>query len=134
MYKIRPFDRAKDLSTVNRWLDQRGEKIIVDFVFYPPTAFMVTFKEIPVCCGFMIKCDNQTVINDSFMSDPTAPQEIRNAAVIRLRNSLAIEAGKFGAKYIIAPTSQPKLVPRLEAQGFKIIEENITQLGRLVWP
>ena len=130
----RPFDREKDVEIFTKMLRDRSDNTPVDFTFFPPTGVVVLHEEIPVCIGFMIKCDNNTVINSDLLSDPNAEKEVRNQAVIYLREVLHAEAKKAGAGCIIATTTNEKLYRRLLEQGYFELNKNLYQLGRAVWP
>ena len=132
-FDVRSFDIPVDKETYESWLKKRGETRVIHWDFMPPTGYLVSLDGRPVCAGFMIKCDNRTVINDGIAADPDAPREVRNAAVVKLREALAEEAQRVKARVIIAQTDEPKLVARLLEQGYFKIQENMTQLGRSVW-
>lgn len=130
----RNFDRVRDFEAFRSFLRKRGDTSPVSFEFFPPTGALVCYWGKPVCAGFMIKCDNGTVINTDIISDPDVESEIRNAAVIELRKFLAEKAREAGFHYVIATTDQPKLVSKLKEQGYTILKENLTHLGRVLWP
>lgn len=132
-WEIRSFDIPVDGVIYEGWIQARGDMRAIAWNFMPPTGYMVSLEGKPVCAGFMIKCDNKTVINDGIVASPLAPKEIRNMAVIKLREALAEEAKRVGALFIIAQTDEPKLVDRLLEQGYRKLQENVTHLGRSTW-
>lgn len=134
MFESRRFHREQDKYAFETMLRKRGDNSVVDFTYFPPTGVIVFFQGSPIVIGFMVKCDNNTVVNTGIMSDPDFPPEVRNQAVVYLREVLAEEARIAGYKYVIAETNQPKLVEKLKEQGYTELQTNITQLGRVLWP
>jgi hypothetical protein len=129
----RPFDFKNDKEAFTSFMRKRGDHSDVSFEFYPPTGCMVEFDGKPVCAGFMIRCDNNTCINTDIISDPSALPQVRSEAVVRLREYLRGKAEAFGIPFIIAHASHPGLKAKLISQGYKILNENITHLGRPSW-
>ena len=132
-FKHRPFNLDTDIEIYESWLRARGNNQKIAWAFIPPIGYVILHNDHPVCIGFMIRCDNRTVINDGILSNPNTQKEVRQASVEYLRKLLLEEAEKFGAKLIIAQTDEPKLVARLEAQGYKKFLTNVTHLGRPLW-
>ena len=133
MFNHRKFDRKMDMNILEIFLRKRGDLSKVNFDFFPPTGVIVFHTEKPIVLGFMIKCDNNTCINTDIISDPDTDKTVRNLAVIHLREALSDEAKKCGIPYIIATTNNPKLAERLKDQGYTVINENLTHLGRPTW-
>ena len=129
----RPFDREKDKEAFTEFLRKRGDESVVDFSFFPPTGCMVEYWGRPVCAGFMIICDNNTCINTDIISHPDAPKHVRNKAVLVLREYLEGKAKEYGIPFIIAHASHPGLKGKLLEQGYKVLNENITHMGRNTW-
>lgn len=133
-FTARAFDFVKDLEAFKYFLMKRGDQSEIDFSFFPPTGCMVEYHGVPVCAGFMIICDNNTCINTDIISDPEAPSRIRNQGVLALREYLRLEAVKKDIPYVIAHASHPGLKLKLIEQGYKVLNDNITHLGRTTWP
>lgn len=132
MFSAEPFTREKHLPVLYKFLRSRGlAESPPDFL--PPTGVVVTNYEVPVCVGFMIKCDNKMVIFTDFVSNISAPKDLRNAAVIYMRNYLEKIARVEGFQVISSWTSVPRHKERLKKLGFKKFENNLTHFGRFLW-
>lgn len=113
---------------------KRGVKN-VDFTFYPPTGFIVFHLKRPVCVGFLVKCDNKTVISEGLVSDPEVSKWVRRESVAYYRKLVLNFAKKFGARVILCDTDVPKLAERLLEQGYTEVKYNSRFFGRvLTWP
>jgi hypothetical protein len=128
------FEKEKHLKLLHQFLKARGlyeTAPIGDFL--PPTGVVITNYGKPICIGFMIKCDNRMVIFTDFVSDISAPKELRNEAVIFMREHLEKLARHEGFDCISSWTSIPKHRERLKKLGFTEIENNLTHFGRFLW-
>ncbi len=128
------FDREIHAKTFEKFLRSNDDESPVDFTYFPPTGVLVYCDGIPVCCGFMAKTDAGFVLNTNIIGDRDFDRDLRNEGVIFLREALAEKAKEAGYRFVLAETDQPKLVHRLEQQGYKILKQNMTYLGRVLWP
>lgn len=127
------FQEKVHLPIMKAWLERRKMPVGESIEFLPPTGVVIYFYLQPVCMGFMIKCDNGMAINTDLISDPEIPDVLRNEAVEKLRKCLYNEAKAAGLKMVSVFTSHPSHVERLKSLGYKIIDKNLTQLGRFLW-
>lgn len=128
----RKFHPQLDEHLFKRFALDRGHHGAVSLEFLPPFGIVVANGSMPICVGFLIKCDNGMGIFSDFLSHPLVEREIRNAAVEKMREELAMEARKSGLKFVTSFTKHRKLAIRLESLGFKRMGEFI-QMGRILW-
>ncbi len=128
-FHYRNFDKEMDMPLLHKLLRLREEQEMSD-IFLPPTGVIVFMEDLPVCIGFMVKCDNGMAINSDLVSDPTVPKELRSAAVQYMRELLYAKAKVAGLKVTTIFTKHAKLQNKLKDMGYVVVDSNLTQMGR----
>lgn len=123
------FENPAHHEILKTFVEKRGGKA-PDVRFLPPTGFIIFLFEQPLCVGFQIRCDNGTVINTDLIADSEIPKDLRNLAVMRLRNALNNEAKAAGYKVVTVFTSIEKHEARLKTLGYIEADRSLTQLVR----
>ena len=129
----RPFRKEKDLELMRKFLFMRKEKVQASTDFLAPFGVIVENEGVPVCLGFLIKCDNKMGIFSDFLSDPNFTKGLRNAAAQYMRGLLIEEAKKSGLLFVTSFTKHEKLAKHLNSIGYKELDKGFFQMGRSLW-
>lgn len=124
------FDWEIHKEIYEKFVRSHGDDSVIDFTYYPPTGVLIYCEGIPVCAGFMVKTDAGFVLNTNIIASATCDKDTRQTGIIYLRDLLAEKARAAGFNFVLAETNIEGLKKRLVDQGYKILKENMTYLGR----
>lgn len=112
--RIRLYNPNEHLGQIKAWLSARS--LAFDAAELPELGLIVD----NVAVGFMRRCEGGVGIFDSYLSNPDATAEERNAALDEITAGLIKTASVSGFTRILAVTSEPSIAQRAVAHGFRV--------------
>lgn len=121
-----PFENKDYLMACSWW--GAHEFGVVPQVCLPKTGLVVYHGDQPVCLGFLYSTDSAISWIEFMVTNPEAGLRSRVEGLDKLIKDLVQIAYEKGAKTIFTSSDNPSLIKKLGDHGFKVGDQNTTQL------
>jgi len=113
---------ARHYTVINSWLEERG-LANVPASEIPKDGLLIHGRNGYIAGGFLRQCEGGIALIDSYITNPSAPAEDRNAALEIMTVELFTLAKKRGYTKMIVCTKDTSIVKRAMAHGFAVIDQ-----------
>lgn len=114
--------QAEHFTLINEWLAARGlESVPASEI--PKDGVMIYGRAGFVAGGFLRQCEGGIALVDSYITNPAADADTRNAALDRMTGELLKLAKDHGYTRIIAYSADSHTIERAVRHGFSVIDQ-----------
>jgi hypothetical protein len=122
---IERFQPEKHYESVCRWWSAQSWPII-PLSHLPQTGLVVMHEGMPAAAAWIYKTDSAFCLLEFIVANPEIRKETRTAILSTLISSAKVVAEVMGFQSIFVTNRNQSLGKRLEAQGFKISDQEMT--------
>lgn len=129
--KIADFHKSSHLKILKEWASYQNLDILITEEDLPKIGYISFYGFIPICAGFLRKCEKNIGIFDSLIADPRVRGEIRNLGIEKVISEILNVAKKEGINDILAFTASACVMERArkfqfqEKSNYRILSLNL---------
>ena len=121
-----------DYSTLAQWWEAWGWPVVPKAAL-PKTAIIISKEGVDLCACFLYKSDSCICWAEYFISNKSAPKDLRKGSIEFLLERIAIEAREQGFTIMISSVKHRGLIKKLIASGYNPeYEKGMSNLMRVL--
>ncbi len=126
---VRKIEMERDFPTMLKWWGSRGAEFKAEWL-PQDTTFVAEHEGRLVFAESLILTNTCYAMLEHLVSDPEAPWQVREQAILRTHDAMAELAEDLGVKNIVVYTNGARVVDKLEQRGFRLAFNKISMMVR----
>lgn len=116
--KLKRFNIYEDLAHINAWLTEHKMEAVTRHSL-PEIGYMAWMNSTPIGAVFLRRCEGNTGIVDSLISNPGSEAHLRHVALDALINHIVDQAKHHKIKFLLGYTVDESTLKRSLRLGFE---------------